>query len=102
MLGLVVEPGTYVQGWRADQILTSPLFDMETTRDPETEQQLARFDELLAIRASGELNADQTHELAVLEKVLKKKLPAGETPEQRQLYQEMQNYITQTLREKGK
>lgn len=99
---VIVESVPSVQGWRADQILTSSLFDLETTRDPETEQQLVRYDELLALRASGELNADQTQELAVLEQVLEKKLPAGETPEQRQLYQEMQNYITQTLREKGK
>lgn len=99
---VIVEPVSSVQGWRADQILTSSLFDLDTTRDPETEQQLARYDELLAIRASGELSADQTQELAILEKELGKKLPTGETPEQRQLYQEMQNYITQTLRERGK
>jgi predicted ATP-binding protein involved in virulence len=98
---VIVESVSSVQGWRADQILTSSLFDLDTTRDPETEQQLARYDELLAIRASGELSADQTQELAILETELGKKLPTGETPEQRQLYQEMRNYITQTLREKG-
>jgi predicted ATP-dependent endonuclease of OLD family len=98
---VVVEPAFSVQGWRADQILTSSLFDLDTTRDPETEQQLARYDELLVVRASGKLNEDQTQELASLEKELGKKLPAGDTPEQRQLYQEMRNYITQTLREKG-
>jgi ABC-type multidrug transport system ATPase subunit len=98
---VVVEQAFFVQGWRADQILTSSLFDLDTTRDPETEHQLARYDDLLAIRARGELSADQTQELAVLEKELGKKLPTGDTPEQRQLYQEMRNYITQTLREKG-
>ncbi len=100
---VVVEPELSVQGWRVDQILTSSLFDLDTTRDPETEQQLARYDELLAVRARGKLNATQTKELDTLEEKLGQRLPPpGETPEQQQLYQEMQKYITLTLREKGK
>lgn len=95
---VVVEPVSSVQGWRADQILTSPLFDLDTTRDPETEQQLARYDELLAMRASGELNETEAKELTDLENTLRKILPSpGETPEQRQLQQKMQDYINQTL-----
>jgi hypothetical protein len=95
---VVVEPVSSVQGWRADQILTSSLFDLDTTRDPETEQQLARYDELLAMRVGRELNTAQAQELANLEETLRQKLPApGETLEQRQLQQQMQDYITETL-----
>ncbi|MGA9770267.1 MAG: HEAT repeat domain-containing protein, partial [Blastocatellia bacterium] len=36
-----------VEGWRADQILTSLLFDLPTTRDVETEKLLARYTTLL-------------------------------------------------------
>jgi hypothetical protein len=36
-------------GWRADQILTSQLFGMETTRDPETANMLSEFTRLTAL-----------------------------------------------------
>jgi hypothetical protein len=36
-----------VQGWRADQILTSSLFGLETTRDVVTQNTLYRYKELL-------------------------------------------------------
>ncbi len=96
---VIIEPTSSVQGWRADQILTSSLFKLETTRDPETEQQLARYDELLMLRTQSTLSQAQTQELANLEEVLRQKLPPpGETSEQRELQQKMQDFITQTLK----
>lgn len=95
---VVLEPEEAVQGWRADQILTSPLFGLESTRSPETEQQLARYDHLLSQKAKGQLNESETQELANLEETLRDRLPPpGETPEQRELQQQMQAYIKQIL-----
>ena len=94
---VIAEPESPVQGWLADQILTSSLFGLETTRDPETQQQLAQYDELLSKRAEGELD-ERDAQLIRLEEILRQKLPApAETREQRELYQRMQTYIEQTL-----
>ncbi len=95
----VVEPAASVQGWRSDQILTSDLFGLDTTRDPETESYLARYDELLALRAGEKWNPNLAQELTQLENILRQKLPPpGETLEQRQLQQKMEDFITQTLK----
>jgi hypothetical protein len=78
------------------------LFGLDTTRDQETEQQLADYDELLSKRVKGRLTAEDEDKLANLEKTLGQKLPApGETREQRELYQKMQTYIEQTLSQRG-
>ncbi len=96
---VIIEAEAAVQGWRADQILTSPLFDLDSTRTPKTEQQLARYDELLILQAQGKLDTTQTQELVNLEDTLRHILPPpGETAEQRQLHQKMQDYIAQTLK----
>jgi hypothetical protein len=47
---LVLErPDTDLQGWRADQILTSPLFRLDAARDPRTEALLNEYTRLAAI-----------------------------------------------------
>jgi len=94
---VAVQDQPAVQGWRADQILTSFWFGLYAARDPETEQQLAEYDELLSERARGRLTEVDEGRLANLEKALRQKLPApGETREQRELYQRMQAYIAGT------
>jgi predicted ATPase len=91
-----------VQGWRVDQILTSFWFGLYTARDPETEQELAEYDELLSKRVMGRLTEEEEDQLVSLEKTLSQKLPApGETREQRELYQRMQAYIERMLSQRG-
>lgn len=95
---VMVESEPSVQGWRIDQILTSDLFGLETTRDPETEQLLSEYDTLLAKRAKGELKPKEATRLRKLQERLRDVLPApGETPVQRELYQQMQAFIEQAL-----
>lgn len=95
---VAIEPVSSVQGWRADQILTSDLFGLDTTRDPETERYLARYDELLALRTGKKWDTNLAQELDQLENILRQKLPPpGETPAQRQLQQKMEDFINQTL-----
>jgi hypothetical protein len=99
---VIAESESPVQGWRADQILTSSLFGLDTTRDPDTEKQLAGYDELLSKRAMGQLTEKEETQLTHLEELLRQRLPSpGETREQRELYQKMQTYIEQTLSQRG-
>jgi len=87
-----------VRGWRVDQILTSDLFGLETTRSPEVEAQLARYDELLSKQVQGQLTSTEKDELASLEQQLEELLPApGETIGQRDFYRRLQEYIDKTL-----
>ncbi len=51
-------------GWRADQILTSPLFELETTRDPETAQMLREYTHLTALEDPSESNQRRLVEIA--------------------------------------
>jgi hypothetical protein len=44
----VEHPDIAPQGLRADQILTSPLFNLDSTRDPETTRAMLRYTELTA------------------------------------------------------
>lgn len=87
-----------VRGWRVDQILTSDLFGLETTRAPQVEQELARYDDLLTKRATGQLTDADSVELARLAAALEQDIPPpGDTPAQRDRYRRMQEYITRTL-----
>jgi hypothetical protein len=51
-------------GWRSDQILTGPAFDMTTTRDPRSEQRLAEYRRLLAKGLSDPSDRKRAERLA--------------------------------------
>ena len=52
-----------VDGWRADQILTSLLFDLPTTRNLETEKLLSRYANLLAERGPEDVEVRELGKL---------------------------------------
>lgn len=84
-----------IKGWRADQILTGPLFGLESTRDLSTQQKLEQYTQLLE---SAELSPQQEKKLKELEKELGKLIPsAGETEIQREAFrmieETMQSYL---------
>lgn len=80
-----------VRGWRADQILLSPLFGLDSTRDVETEQFLARHAEL---KGKRRLSPAEEEELAVLERKLSRRLTApGDSLEERERQAKMDAYI---------
>jgi len=64
-------------GQRADQVLTSYLFDLETTRSDDTLQQIERYSALLAKDKRSE---KEQSELVKLRKKLNEKLGSAETP----------------------
>jgi hypothetical protein len=84
-----------IKGWRADQILTGPLFGLESTRDLSTQQKLEQYTQLLE---SAELTPQQEKKLRELEKELGSLIPsAGETETQREAFrmieETMQAYL---------
>lgn len=64
-----------VQGWRADQILTSMLFDLESSRDIETSHVIQRYTQLAV---SKTLSAQEMDELRNLAAQLRIRLPTAE------------------------
>ncbi len=84
-----------IKGWRADQILTGPLFGLESTRDLSTQQKLEQYTQLLE---SSKLSHEQEKKLQELEKELGNLIPsAGETETQREAFrmieETMQSYL---------
>jgi ActR/RegA family two-component response regulator/energy-coupling factor transporter ATP-binding protein EcfA2 len=64
-----------VQGWRADQILTSVLFDLESSRDVETSRLIQRYTQLTV---TATLSDQEEHELRDLAAQLRIRLPTAE------------------------
>lgn len=63
------KPGLNVQGWRADQILTGPLFRLASTRDPETQRRLMRYTELAALEEPTEAEREELQQHAEFLKI---------------------------------
>jgi len=81
------------RGMRADQVLTSYLFGMETTGDDETKRQVERLSELLSRRESQpeRIKPADEEEIERLQQVLNTKLGSGET--------ELERVATRLMRE---
>jgi hypothetical protein len=97
-----VRPLESVKGWRADQILTSPLFGLTGTRDQGTEQMIREHTDLAAKREWHKLSADEQGKLTKLERELAKRMTfPGESPEEHERLQEMMKYVDRTLKQIG-
>ena len=95
----IEQPLDTVQGWPVSQILTSPLFGLESTRDPETEELIRKHADLSARKQFAKLSPAQTKELKHIAKVLEKRLTApGESLADSQTYEEKDRYVAETLR----
>ncbi|MCB9745297.1 MAG: AAA family ATPase [Alphaproteobacteria bacterium] len=91
----VERPEQSVRGWRADQVLLSPLFGLPSTRDWETDQLIAQREALLAVDAPS---AEQRAQLRGLEKELESRLSArGDTPGERAQRRAQNEYIQRVL-----
>lgn len=83
------------EGWRADQILTSPLFELETTRDPETARLLDEYNDLMVL---AEQTPSYKERLENIAKQLRIRLPTPqETAEARKAYEIIENFAKQQL-----
>jgi predicted ATP-binding protein involved in virulence len=94
----VEKPVESVRGWTATQVLTSPLFGLESTRNPETESLIREQAALTAKERAGRLTPAASKRLAEVRQQLTATLSApGETYEEMQRHQDMAAYVDRTL-----
>ena len=95
----VEQPIDSVRGWTASQILTSPLFGLDSTRDPETESLVQETTALTSKEKAGKLTAVAKQRLSVVRDLLTKTLSApGETYDEMRQHQDMDDYVQETLK----
>lgn len=89
-----------VQGWRFEQILVSPLFDLDSTRDPESEEKMQAHARLTAkIKAGQSLTPEEEIQLAETAKWLEQNLsPPGNSPDETERYRHIQQQVTDLLK----
>jgi energy-coupling factor transporter ATP-binding protein EcfA2 len=96
---IVVEPIIEsLKGMRADQILTSPAFDLDTTRDTATVLAMHRYSELLGI---SRRTAQEEAEFAALSRNMREAVPTfPETPLARTSLSVLEKAILQQLQDR--
>jgi hypothetical protein len=83
------------RGWRADQILTGPLFELETTRDPETRALLKKYNDLAALES---LSEEQRAAFDEVSRKLQVRLPSPQEKETgRKAYELINSFATERL-----
>lgn len=81
---------------RADQLLTSELFGLESTRDPETHRLIMRYTELIT---RDDLTNEQRTELAKTAQLIKVRLPSpGERKEAREAFELIQGALHEKIK----
>ena len=94
----MTQPVASVRGWTASQILTSPLFGLDSTRNPETEALIREQAALAAKEREGRLNKAEKQRLAAVQRQLSATLSApGETFAEMRRQQDVADYIDKTL-----
>ncbi len=98
----VSQPIDSVQGWTASQILTSPLFGLDSLRDPDTEALVSRYEELREQKQTNGRNGKHKAELAKLEQQLRERLSApGDSFEDMQRQQAIRQYLDAKIKKPG-
>ncbi len=73
-----------IRGWRADQVLTSPIFGLKTSRDKKTQDMLEEYKQLISVVKPS---PEQEKRLQYLRKTISGTLPSsGETEIQREAF----------------
>ncbi|HTG34185.1 MAG TPA: AAA family ATPase [Thermoanaerobaculia bacterium] len=83
------------KGWRVDQTLTSPLFDLETGRDSETQRLLLRYTELAARNNLSEIEQQDMQKAAA---TLEVRMPnPAEREEAREAFKLLEDAMRQQI-----
>lgn len=83
------------QGWRADQILTSPAFDLQTTIGEKAQQLM---DEYASLYGKTQRTPEDQERLEVLANTLRSQIPSHpETPEKREALGLLEEFMHQQL-----
>lgn len=94
----VEKPVRSVRGWTADQILTSPLFGLESTRAPEADEIIRAAADLTAREQQKRLTPAEKKRLKTFREWLAERLSApGETYDEMRRQQEMARFVDETL-----
>lgn len=89
-----------IKGWRADQILTGPLFGLESSRDFTTRRLLDEYKKLIGL---PELSKEQEKRLRYLESTLSETIPSsGETEIEREAFRLIEETMDTYLNNLGK
>lgn len=73
-----------IRGWRADQILTSPIFGLKSSRDKKTQDMIEEYKTLISL---SQLTQTQAQRLHYLRTIISDTLPStGETEVQREAF----------------
>jgi energy-coupling factor transporter ATP-binding protein EcfA2 len=86
---------TSFQGWRADQILTGPAFDLDTTIDDDTDSLRQEYTSLL-----GKTNRSPREQarFGALERQIEQRVPGHlETPAEREAYDLLQEWLLERI-----
>jgi predicted ATP-binding protein involved in virulence len=87
-----------IKGWRADQILTGPLFDLDSSRDVDTERLLGCYTELVV---KDKISGLEKRELEGIAKELRIRLPSSsEKKEAREAYSLLRESLEQQWNKK--
>jgi hypothetical protein len=89
------------KGWRVDQLLTSDLFGLFSTIDPDVDAQFLEYYELLGARADGELSDSQRTRLEELRQLVQKHNRLGYTRRDQLLYEVIDEHLVKELRTKS-
>ena len=86
---------TSFQGWRADQILTGPAFDLDTTIDDDTDSLRQEYTSLLGTTKRSP--QDQAR-FEALERQIEQRVPGHlETPDEREAYDLLQEWLLERI-----
>jgi len=87
--------GVSFKGWRADQILTGPAFDLETTVSQAAQEWMAEYE---ALYGKTFREPAEEHRLVELKEILRKEIPPHpETPERREALRLIESYMKDQL-----
>ena len=83
------------RGWRADQILTGPAFDLDSTRDQATRKLMEEYSSLIAKQEPTE---SERHRLVLLSEQLERNVPSSqETEEAREAAEMVEEWLQERL-----
>lgn len=91
---MIHEDAGFVKSWRVDQILTSSLFDLDTTRNTNIAAAEREYQHLLDVRTSGQFTLEHKQRLGELKQWLDEHRSApGETADENELYNAAQSLL---------
>jgi predicted ATP-binding protein involved in virulence len=94
LAAMVISADVNPEGFRADQVLTSPLFGLMTSRSPEFGKKVERYSQLIT---AASRTSEEEAEMQSLKSVISASYRDGETAEEREVQASQEVDLDQTL-----